>query len=252
MRFAKLLDPKEISNYFKGPVWLYSKLKPDGSFNGRTKSFFINLSKPVKSFGLKVESGTPSDSLDIKTDEPIKELVKFLGGEIFMSSISSSPSSASSAIKYASRIKDPSKILRRIGAAISSVHPANNSYLRYSSLNTLNDVKSRLHEKKWKFHEKDGVIFMEIGDFSVEITDEGWEWHFEMGLIDNPSVKESGLTDDPIKVWNSFRKSDKVREGLRDLETVRTEELLEPDTEIPDPDLIKPKFPRSPRLPEFL
>lgn len=233
MRIAKLLDEKDLKNYFRGSVWKKLMWKKDGSFEGETEnlSFKFNIAKTQ--YKLHVEAtDDPSDSLDITTTDPVKELTKFLGEGIsgggHFEQMASSPARLAAAIRHVASVGSPAHLVRRLYVA-SSIEFDSNKRVAV----TLDDIELKLRLKKWEVKrdrdefDRPTLTINVSGVYTAVISDEEKTWDYEFSVTGDPEVNESGNTDDPRIAFRNFSRSQRVEEAVEAVKAAKKLKLQE-------------------------
>jgi len=233
MRFAKITSPGELEGYFGGDVWRTSEWT-DGAFHGETASFKAEILPSDVTYKVSISAvDDPSDSDSFLTDDPARSIADFLGegfpgGSEYFKKMSSSPRAFSSALRTAASLGSLN-LVRRILASIPSVSSRHTA----SSSSWLEPVESKMKSRGWKvkLSTDDGIpsLLVDVsGVYSATVTIDEMEWKYGFVLKSDPSISATGTTDDPIRDFRKFYKSDEVVEARASAARVRDETATVP------------------------
>ncbi|HED06302.1 MAG TPA: hypothetical protein ENI61_06435 [Ignavibacteria bacterium] len=229
----------ELRNYFSGSGWARTDVQEDRISGGSGKiSFNIEPEKVMYSYNV-FSLDDRSDSEDGVSDEPLKEIAKFLskdlpGGEFFTkrSNRSGEPEITSNFLKYiaAATIKNKSnlsKMLRRVACNIN----ISNVQTRISGLvctyrfalsvgNAFKELYWKIKGKGWDVHISDDeqTLKITLGDeFEADIEVHGIQYHYIFQVSDHTELTESGVTYDPIASFRNYYKDEKISDAINEV-----------------------------------
>lgn len=116
----------------------------------------------------------------------------------------------------------------------------------------LDKIRGKLRDQGWKFHDDMSdsdlpMLRVDIGEeFEAEIYVESVMWNYDFSL-NHTSVRDSGVSDEPLVELRKFRRSDAVKDAWERLKSEETEKVQKLDeegvrkVEAPDYETIKPE-----------
>jgi hypothetical protein len=240
-----LTSPQELKNYFgKGEVWKKALWSDDGAFDGESDSFLVQFKPSHIEYKVDIYAiDDPTDSEEIITTNPTKELVKFLsngvpGGE-HLERAATSPSEFAQLLRYLSEEEPSSNVLRRV-AILPDQRLTRQVLARVVSLATdtqdaeLDKIKEEMKRKGWKvwtdIENNHTQLHVDIsGIYEATIAVEQCLYEYKFSLRDRSDIEDSGTTDDPIKSFKKFYRDEKVEESRKDAQHERKEKAREQD-----------------------
>lgn len=239
LRILSVTTMDDLRNYFgRGEVWQSGGWKGE-TFEGETRFYQVRLKPIGVNFRVRVEAvDDPSDSEDIVTEEPVKALAEFLGrdlpgGEHF-ERMASSPDALASVLRLlassAASGAEPVRLVRRVrraaampGAllALRAVAAAMRAAAGTED-EELARIEREMESKGWRVERtQDDRGLPEIrvdvsGIYEARISFEGVMYEYEFGFRGRPDLSQEGVTDDPIREFQAYYRSDPVEDAWKE------------------------------------
>ena len=270
-RIAVVVSFEDVLNYFKGNEWDLTPTEDgvDIKYRGESESYDLHLKLKVVQFSVDIHAyEDESDADSIVTDNPSQFIIDFVrhgtpADEIFGRQAFMDPGSLSKLLRFYANAVDNGKIgprklaavIRRASVMINTnalrgivLHTAARGDFEFHEMNVLaKDMKKR----GWRVElDKDKhdmplatVDIAGIYEAKVSVNNIAWEYIFE--VPGESSVKEEGITDDPIDEFKKYIHDEKVKRVFKG--EAGSDIDVEGDTEFPGPG--DPKKPTTPPPP---
>lgn len=248
-RVAAVVSWEDLKTYFKPPIWVDVDFS-DNKFEGRSKYYSVTLEPESVLFDYEITA--VDDDLDKEqgvSDDPVSEIVKFLGqglpGSEFFEQRASNPSFVSNILKKLSshlvkKKETPnrvSSILRRTMAVakIASFEAGlRQAVLRLamSADKAFDDLEQKMESKGWDVSRGEAVnglpeINVNVsGIYDAKISVDSISYSYIFQFKDRSDLTKTGSTTDPIEEFQKFYRSEEIseaKEGDKNKEFVESE-----------------------------
>jgi len=243
----------DIKTYFKGSAWKESNWMGD-RFVGRTQNFSVEIEPGDVQFEYKIEAvDDPADSEEGVSSDPVSKIAKFLGRDLpggeFFEQMASGPDPLARALRTAADgllrgRPDRSRVraaLRRMAAAAGMADGLAALRIAVSRMagkadDAFSELESKMESKGWRVERGEtpaGAQQLTVdvsGIYEATISVDSIQYHYVFQLRDNPGLTKSGETDDPIREFRSYYRSEEVEEALDELEPAKAKTEPSPES----------------------
>lgn len=244
-----ITTPRELTTWLLAKNFEIQKLEDDGEeSDDRTVAIYkgivqLEIRPEEILYEVKVQAiDDPSDSIEEISYNPMETIAEFVEGSLPGSILTSSvkPSDISKILRnIAFRVASKSlslrltkKAVRRLAALMSSLVSKDKIAILAKGQTefektTIGNLKKKMKEKGWNVMEpEEGKLLVNIGDqFEGEIEIDTMLWEYEIGVIGDDEIFDSGSTDDPIININNFMKTPEVNEVISDAKLQQEEAI---------------------------
>lgn len=248
-RVAAIVSWEDLKTYFKPPIWVDTNFSDD-KFEGRSKYYSVTLEPESVLFDYEIFA--VDDELDKEqgiSDDPVSEIVKFLGqglpGSEFFEQRASGPEYVSdvlrklsislvrerrSSIQVAQTLRKIS-IMPRI-ASLETQLRSSVLRLAMSADKAFDDLEKKMESKGWdisKGEAPNGLpeIKVNISDiYNAKISVDSISYSYIFQFKDRNDLTKEGTTTDPIEEFQKFYRSEEIedaKQGDKEKEFVESE-----------------------------
>lgn len=261
----------ELHKYFSGSGWKVRESK--GLFEASSEFVEAEALLDGAQFAWRVEAtDDPSDYDEGVSDEPVKAIAKFIGGPIpggeFFEKMAFQPSDMSWLLRRMASAVDAGKVgSKRLAAVLrrAQVLPGSDCLRKLASVvhaaaegdlesEEVGKLKQDMESKGWKVSETEtgsGLPALEVdvsGTFTATIEVESISWKYRWQFKDRPELEDEGVTDDPIRDFQTWYRTDEFQEAKGDYEEEKkSRKLGEQETVPPSDDERQTDVPRTQR-----
>lgn len=235
---SSLVTLDDLHNYFKGAHRI-KLFNPEQGISGEQAYYKFDIKPNSSTYFLKVEAvDDPSDSVEIETDKPVKELVDFLNenmpsGNFFNKMASDNAKKSHFILRIAKLFSETPEwkllpVLRRASILFTtSAIPKLQKFVSRIArgpvdMSELEEIHGYMKSKGWNVNLEtnergDDVIKVDIsGVFKAEIVPESIMYDYTFSMHNRDDVTENGITDDPIEAYQNWYRSPSVESAYEE------------------------------------
>lgn len=247
----------EIQKYFSGPSW---RIEVDASYLFEAAHEYVSVKIELSGaqFAWRVEANEdPSDYDEGVSDQPVKAIAKFIGGPIpggeFFEKMAFGPADMSFLLRRVATALETGQIGPRRAASVlrrARVLPDSGCLRKLAAIvraaaegklesEEISRLKADMEKKGWEVKESESKAGMPVLDVrisdeftaSIEVDSAAYSYVYE--FKDRPELKKEGVSDDPIRDFQDWYRTDEFKEATADRKEAKESRNLEESGTVP-------------------